>query len=120
MRDPANALFGYITEEEVRNIEEFAGPFSFWNSTQLQLFEEGIQKTLKARLINEVWCDEYVFTKEDAKVKRKLYLFIDPESLLPLYAELFWNVNGKDLHITQELSHINDPANVIVPPGTNP
>lgn len=98
-----------------------ASPFANWPSSS---FQEGILQPGSKRAVSGLVCNEYIFTasattKRGNKADFQARLCVTADSLIPLRLETSISVTAEGFRslITRELSHLNDPSNVVEPPG---
>ena len=98
-------------------------PFSEWRLDGIRnVAQDGILTAQKSRNINGDWCDEYVFksdwkNKEGLAITATIRLFVVPSTVLPMRMEVMYaGADGSTVRSVMELSNLNDPANVVVPP----
>ena len=85
--------------------------------------KEGNVVSLKARMIESVLCNEYSYTGEwendqGQPVTGEVHLFAASDNGLPMYVKSKSSVQGTGITVTAtwQLSHLNDPANIVESP----
>jgi hypothetical protein len=97
----------------------YAEPFYVWE--MFGKFEEGNLMVNREKTINGISCNEYLFSWQGINdqgdaIKQELHLFAGTDSALPMYLEFLASGAGYAASLTWELSHIDDPLNIIEPP----
>ena len=99
------------------NLEEMAkaaSPFALWPEF-LRFFQVGILQSGGMKTISGLECYEYKFLPVDISDTIELRMCMTSETV-PLRMEFSAWVGAESTHVIQELSHINDPTNVVEPP----
>lgn len=109
--------------EDFRPMVNEAGPFSLWPDASGLAGGVGVLQAGPPRTVGGLQCNDYLFegtktTDTGAEVSQRASVCATPAEMLPLQIEITLENADKGVFVTvkRELSHINDPANLVESP----
>jgi len=107
-------------DEASEEMARDSAPFAFWPDPP-QEHRVGVLQPGSTRTVAGLECNEYLFTwtgsSDYGEAEVQVRLCVTPEEMIPLRVHGIASLeDGTRLVRTLELSHINDPTNVVEPP----
>ncbi len=102
-----------------------AGPFAYWPDASEPAAGVGILQSDSTRTVDGLECVDYLFegtrtTETGVRLEQRIRVCITPIEMLPLQVEITLEFAGDNksarVAVRRELSHINDPANLVESP----